>query len=478
MRALVWFRADLRTKDNHALSRATRDATRGTVGLFVVCPDQWREHDWAPIKVDFILRTLRELRTSLAKLNIPLVVRECARFDECPTLVATLAKDLRCDALYFNREYEVNETARDAAVARAAEKTGMTVHACTDQVVLAPGSVLTKQDGWYTVYTPFKKRWLAVADETGVGEFPNPRKQPEMADADARDVPDRVEHFRADDDARTRWADTWAAGEVKARRALGQFVSRRIDDYASARDLPAEPGTSRLSPHLTVGSLSPRQCVVAAATHNDGRTHHGAVGPDGWIEEIVWREFYKHLLVGFPRLCMHKSFRAEYDAIEWSDSDRHFEAWRDGCTGYPIVDAGMRQLRDIGWMHNRVRMITAMFLTKHLFIDWRRGERHFMRRLIDGDLASNNGGWQWSASTGTDAQPYFRVFNPTTQSERFDSDGVYIRRYVDELRGVRGKAIHAPVDRGAIGSNEYPAPIVDHKAARERAIQAFKDLRT
>ena len=313
----------------------------------------------------------------------------------------------------------------------------------------------------------------------GVEECAGAKRQKGIRGVGGDEVPWSVKHFRrgVDAGARERWAEMWPAGEAVGRRALEEFVGRRIGAYKSMRDIPSEVGTSMLSHHLAVGSVSARQCVAAACEANGGRLHRGSEGIDGWIEEIVWREFYKHLLVGYPRLSKGRAFKEETERIEWSDDEGHFDAWCEGRTGYPIVDAAQRQLLDVGWMHNRLRMISAMFLTKHLLTDWRKGERWFMRHLIDGDLASNNGGWQWSASTGTDAQPYFRVFNPTTQSERFDPDGAFIRRYVPELADVEGKAIHEPTRAGLFEKLDYPEPIVEHKKARARAIEVFKALK-
>ncbi|MEO1513280.1 MAG: FAD-binding domain-containing protein, partial [Planctomycetota bacterium] len=229
-------------------------------------------------------------------------------------------------------------------------------------------------------------------------------------------------------------------------------------------------------PYLAHGVISPRQCVEAALGVNQGRIDSGDPGVIGWIEELIWREFYQHVIAAFPRVCKGRAFRTDMDRVEWSHDQGLFDAWREGRTGYPIVDAAMRQLAQTGWMHNRLRMIVAMFLTKDLMIDWRWGERHFMNRLVDGDFASNNGGWQWSASTGTDAQPYFRIFNPTTQGEKFDRDGEFIRRFVPELSELPGKAIHDPSSAGLFGELDYPDPIVDHRAARETTLARFKAL--
>ena len=260
-----------------------------------------------------------------------------------------------------------------------------------------------------------------------------------------------------------------------ARRWLRAFVSKRIESYHTLRDMPAEDGTSALSPYLAAGALSPRQCLHAAMEANRGRAASGKKGVTTWISELIWREFYRHVLIGFPRVCMNRPFRVETDRLPWRDDEDQFAAWCQGHTGVPIVDAGMRQLAETGWMHNRVRMITAMFLTKDLFIDWRWGQRHFMHHLIDGDFANNNGGWQWSASTGTDAAPYFRIFNPFSQSRRFDPEGQYIRRYVPELKALSADEIHEP-SADVARKCRYPRPIVGHAEARTSAIAAFRRL--
>lgn len=477
MRALVWFRSDLRTGDNAALSRATREATRGVVAVFVVCPDQWREHDWADVRVDFVLRCVATLGEDLAKLNIPLRVVTTPRFGGAARGLLALAESTGCDAIYFNRELEVNEARRDGAVRAAFEASGRGVHEFDDVCILPPGSVRTNEGGWYTVYTPFRRKFeREYTDRGGVVPGARPRAQPETPCA-PDPMPERLAGF-----ASLARPDLWPAGERAARGRLRAFIRSRIGSYAERRDSPAVNGTSTLSPYLASGVLSVRDCVRAAVEANGGKIGAGAKGTAGasaWIGELVWREFYKHLLVAFPRLCMGTSFRREYDDVAWSDNEEHFEAWRLGRTGVPIVDAAMRQLAQTGWMHNRCRMIAAMFLTKNLLIDWRRGERHFMRHLVDGDLASNNGGWQWSASTGTDAAPYFRVFNPVSQSRSHDPDAVFIRRLISELAGVPGAAAHDPsaLPPAARARLDYPAPIVDLGESRRRAIEEFGRVR-
>ncbi|MCB9844825.1 MAG: deoxyribodipyrimidine photo-lyase [Phycisphaeraceae bacterium] len=476
MRPLIWFRSDLRVHDNPALSGATHEATRGAVAVFVVCPRQWAEHDWAPVRVDFVLRCVAALSERLDRLGIALRIVAVPRFEGVAPALCAVAREHGCDALFFNRELEVNEARRDRAVRRAFEADGLAVHAFDDATMLPPGSVLTNEGKWYTVYTPFRRRFVETyLERGGLRAEPAPRRQAaRVGESDV--VPQRPGAF----DGLSR-PDLWPGGEDAGLGRLESFLETGITRYHEQRDAPALSGTSTLSPYLTSGVVSVGECLrraVEADGHEPEPRPNRKSGPQTWINELIWREFYRHLLVGFPRLCMGTSFRREYDAIRWSANSEHLAAWQEGRTGVPIVDAAMRQLAQSGWMHNRCRMIAAMFLTKNLLIDWREGERYFMRHLVDGDLASNNGGWQWSASTGTDAAPYFRVFNPASQSKTHDPDGTYIRRFVPELAELDGDAIHEPwtlpaLLRAGIG---YPDPIVDLKASRDRAIEAFREV--
>lgn len=474
-RSLVWFRADLRVNDNHALHHACRASEGGVVGVFTICPEQWKEHDWAPVKVDFILRNLAQLRDRLQTLNIPLKIIRTDRFRDVPEELLSLANSCSCDALYFNREYELNERARDCDVGELFAGEGMGVHAFTDQVLIAPGQVRTQEGKWYTVFSPFKRSAVAYLEENPIEVLAKPSKQAAI-DVESDDVPSSIDGFESEVDP-----DLWKAGEQAALARLRAFVEHRIDAYKDERNFPAIDGTSKLSPYLAAGVLSPRQCVEAAADASGGQLasrKKSIEGPTHWISEVLWREFYKHLLVGFPRVSRNEPFKLDTKAINWSYSKKKFELWCEGRTGYPIVDAAMRALKTTGWMHNRLRMVSAMFLTKDLFVDWRWGERHFMRHLVDGDLASNNGGWQWSASTGTDAAPYFRIFNPISQSKKFDPDGTFIREHVEELRDVEGDEIHEPWKLPDLlrSQLDYPDRVVDHSEAREHAIDAFKSL--
>ncbi|HVZ92911.1 MAG TPA: deoxyribodipyrimidine photo-lyase [Phycisphaerales bacterium] len=474
-RSLVWFRRDLRTRDNTALHEAARAATRGVVGTFVICPEQWRNHDDAPVKIHFWLRNLRALSISLSRLNIPLVIVHAERASEIPERLLALARASRCDSLFWNHEYEVDEQRRDAGVFQRLHSAGMSVKGFHDHVLLDPESIRTDEGRCYSVFTPFKRRVIQRLMERTPEVLPEPAVQP-VIEVQPTPIPDRVDGFDSPVDP-----SHWPAGEQAALGRLAEFCKRRVVAYRDDRDAPAIDGTSRLSPYLGAGVLSPRQCLAAARRANSGRLDGlkpGTDGPAQWISELIWREFYQHIVVGFPRVCMSRPFKPHTERIRWAENAEHFKRWCEGRTGVPIVDAGMRQLNAIGWMHNRLRMIVAMYLTKDLFLDWRLGERYFMRHLVDGDLGSNNGGWQWSASTGCDAAPYFRIFNPITQSEKVDPSGEFIRRWVPELAGVQGKAIHDPSRLGMLGRlrSEYSEPLVAREGVRERVIRAFRAL--
>ncbi|MHB9800501.1 deoxyribodipyrimidine photo-lyase [Pseudomonas sp. MT3] len=466
-RQLVWLRTDLRLRDNSALATA---AERGPViAVFLLSPGQWHMHDDAACKVDFWLRNLRELRAGLAELNIPLLVRTADRWSDVPRVLAELCRRHGIETVHVNEEYGLHEARRDAAVKRELASQGIDLRSYLDQLLFAPGTLLTKGGGYFRVYSQFRtlcyqRLKLGIPALQAV-----PGAQAPLGLA-SDPLPKCLEGFET---PTPQLREHWPAGETEAHDRLDAFADAHLGVYHQRRDFPASAGTSQLSPYLAAGVLSPRQCLHAALASNHGKSSSGALS---WINELLWREFYKHILVGFPRVSRHCPFREDTERLNWRHDRNDLEAWQQGRTGFPLIDAAMRQLLATGWMHNRLRMVVAMFLTKNLLIDWREGERWFMRHLIDGDLAANNGGWQWSASTGTDAVPYFRIFNPIAQSERFDPDGRFIRRWLPELAGVEGRAVHDPSRLGLFGAAGYPQPMVDLSATRARALDAFKSL--
>ncbi|MFB4393619.1 MULTISPECIES: deoxyribodipyrimidine photo-lyase [unclassified Pseudomonas] len=468
---LIWLRSDLRINDNTALSAAM--AKGPTVALWVASPGQWLAHDDAPCKVDFWLRNLRDLRNALDTLNVPLLVRHTDTWQQVPQVLAEVCEAQRIQAVHWNDEYGVNETLRDATTRARLEHAGIAVHSYLDQLLFQPGTLLTRAGHYFQVFGQFRKACLEHLHRSLPSQISCPKPQTPLG-IGHDPIPQAIDGF---DKPPQTLSSHWHAGEAEAQTRLTRFVDEAIEDYQTQRDLPARPGTSQLSPYLAAGVISPRQCLHAALASNQGEFDSGNEGARTWVNELLWREFYKHILVGYPQVSRHQPFREHTRNLPWRNAPADLQAWEQGRTGFPIIDAAMRQLLETGWMHNRLRMIVAMFLSKNLLIDWRKGERHFMRHLIDGDLAANNGGWQWSASTGTDSVPYFRIFNPVTQSQRFDPQGRFIRHWLPELAGLDDKSIHLPKKSADLfAGNDYVAPIVDLDSSRQRALAAFKGL--
>lgn len=475
MNNLVWFRRDLRVEDNPALYHACSDAESsggGVVAVYCITHQQWKEHEDADRKIQFWIENVRELAARLNTLNIPLRIVDCKTFDNVPMELLKLCDEFKCASLFLNREYEVNEERRDDEVAAAFEDRQMSVHRFHDRVIVPPKEITTGEGKFYSVFTPYRKRWDQRAREF-LTLLPVPPKQKKI-DVKSSEVPSKVTSFKFTDDA----LEDFPAGEANAKRRLTAF-SKKMSDYDDARDIPSIDGTSQLSAYLVAGAISARMCAQEALKNKTGDIKGKNDGARVWLSELTWRDFYSQVLVACPRVSMHQPFKEKTKGVAWRDSEADFTAWCEGRTGYPIVDAGMRQLNQTGWMHNRLRMVTAMFLTKNLLIDWRKGERYFMQKLIDGDLAANNGGWQWSASTGTDSVPYFRIFSPFSQSKRFDPDGTFIKQMCPELANLPASALHdekkltkAIDERGA----DYPKYVTDYKESRKRAIEAFKSL--
>lgn len=463
---LVWFRADLRLHDNLALAAACRDPDAQVLALYIATPQQWTAHDMAPRQAAYIATQLNALRLALAEKNIPLIFHEVADFTASIEMVKNVCQQYGVAQLFYNYQYEFNERQRDAALER--ELVGTVCQGFDDSVILPPGAVMTGNHEMYKVFTPFKNAWLRRLREhiPACVRAPEPRQSvPPVVQSEEITLSYPQQPFDR---------DLFATDEKTAIQQLRQFCQQHASEYAEQRDFPAVEGTSRLSACLTVGVLSPRQCLHRLLAEQPQALDGGAGSV--WLNELIWREFYRHLLTYYPRLCQHRPFIDWTDRVLWREQPGELEAWQQGITGYPIVDAAMRQLNTTGWMHNRLRMIVASFLVKDLLIDWRAGERYFMSQLVDGCLAANNGGWQWAASTGTDAAPYFRIFNPTTQGERFDKEGTFIRRWLPELAAVPDNAIHTPwtwADKHGV-MLDYPRPMVNHSEARVTTLAAYE----
>jgi deoxyribodipyrimidine photo-lyase len=441
--ALHWFRSDLRLCDNTALHAACQEADI-VIPLFIFDPRILKAEDTGAPIVGFMLSCLESLEKNIEAAGGKLIFRHGEVEDE----MRGLLRETGAHALYFNRDYEPQARKRDAAAEKLARSLGVEVHSYKDGVLHEPDEILKPEGEPYRMFTPYSRTWRTkpkaeVLPKVKFGR-PNGFKEPRgLPLPTAEELGFAVE------------ISLPAGGERSARERLKQFSSSNLLRYASQRDFPALDATSRLSPHLRLGTLSAR--TVVAAAEKAGKEHPDArKQTDIFVNELIWRDFYRQILWHFPHVAK-SSFKEEYDDLKWENDERLFAAWCEGRTGFPIVDAGMRQLNETGWMHNRVRMIVAMFLTKDLLVSWQWGERYFMQKLVDADLASNNGGWQWSASTGTDAQPYFRIFNPMAQAQKFDPEGAYINKYVPETEMLA-----------------YPAPIVDHARQRVKALALFK----
>jgi deoxyribodipyrimidine photo-lyase len=462
-RGLHWFRNDLRLRDNRALNALAAQASEW-LPVFVLDPRILAGRGVGEPRTRFLLDCLGRLSRDLEKRGVPLLVRKGLPEEVLPKLLHETGSRL----LSFNEDATPFARRRDAAVQQAIERSAGQVVARLDHVVFRSSEVRSRTGGAYSVYSPYRKTWWRQWHQEPRLPVRLGRLPPPIPGFSADRIPD-PRHFGSE----TRACDIPTGGEEAAKRRLDRFLETAAGLYHEDRDRPDRDGTSRLSPYLRFGVISVRQCFERAegAAAAEPALHEGV---EKWLDELVWREFYSAILEEHPRV-LRESYRREYDALVWNDDPKGFEAWCEGRTGYPIVDAGMRQLRATGWMHNRVRMIVASFLTKDLLIDWREGERFFFERLVDGDPASNNGGWQWAASTGTDAQPYFRIFNPVAQGRRWDPEGRYVRHWIPELRDVPDPQVHAPWESGLPG--DYPPPIVDHAERRELTLERFSSAR-
>ncbi len=458
-----WLRSDLRLDDNRALGEACRRARELAV-VFVLDDALLASERTGPPRVRFLLDCLARLAADLEARGSRLVLRRGEPVRE----IGRLLEESGAELLVWNRDYSPFAKARDARMEREAAKRGIRAESFKDRVGFESGEVRTKEGGGFSVYTPYRNAWRLAWSHAPEEPEPAPKLPPPIPGlaSDALPTPDAL-GFGADA------AELPTGGEAAARRRLDAFLEKHAARYAERRDLPGEDGTSRLSPYLRFGAISIRRCL--AAGFERARERHGRESVQRWIDELLWRDFYHAVLDRHPHVA-RGAFRPEYDAVRRNDDPAAFRAWCEGRTGYPIVDAGMRQLAATGWMHNRVRMVAASFLAKDLLVDWRLGERFFYRRLVDGDPASNNGGWQWAASTGTDAQPWFRIFNPVAQGRRFDPDGSYVRRFLPELRSVEDDFVHAPW-RAPDPPRDYPAPIVDHAQRGAEALRRYEAVK-
>lgn len=469
---LIWFRKDLRLGDNHALAAASANGTP-VIPLYIREPNGngplgGAQHWW-------LHHSLSALRASLQEMGSDLVLRSGDPLE----VIAAILKETGGNTVFWNRRYDPGGMATDAPLKKALVEQGFTVKSFAGQLLHEPTRLFNKTGTPYRVFTPFWRALEASGEPQAPIDPPEavtaPERLPESEDLDQWDLLP----------TRPNWASTfteiWTPGEDGASDRLRTFIEDTIDGYKTERDVPAADGTSLLSPHLAFGEISPAQIWHAT------RGLKGAPVDDvvTFRKELAWREFSYNLLFHNPDLPRQNLDR-RFDAFRWLDNDEHFGRWTKGLTGYPIVDAGMRQLWRHGYMHNRVRMIAASFLIKDLLIDWRQGERWFRDTLVDADPASNAASWQWVAGSGADASPFFRIFNPVLQGEKFDPEGEYVKNFVPELSNLEPRYVHRPFSAPASALSAagvklgvtYPAPIVDHGFARDRALAAFQEIRS
>ena len=467
MKALVWFRSDLRVEDNPALRHAFKEAD-SVEAVYFYSAKQLKNHNEADVKIDFLIQHLFSLEKTLTSLNVPLTIIQSNGFEEDSILLKKYCIDRSVKKVFWNNQFGEDENLRDKQVLEALKFNKILVKTFHDQVIYKPGSLKTGQGNPYAVFTPFKRKWIENFEMDFLDiNFQYVKRNPQ-------DFTSNITTFDFNYSRTHRVnMDLWSIGESAALQRLHKFLDEKIINYSKNRNDPILEGTSRISPYLALGIISSKKCILEALKINNFEFTSGNVGVTKWIDEIIWREFYKNIMFSFPKVSRGQPFQDYSKKIKWRFKEEEFQAWKEGKTGFPIVDAAMKQLHYEGWMHNRLRMVVAMFFTKNMLHDWRLGEAYFMKNLIDGDFASNNGGWQWSSSTGTDAAPYFRIFNPITQSTNFDKEGLFIKKYIHELKDLDKSVIHNPPKEHRKYCN-YPEPILDLKESRLRAIEAFK----
>ena len=470
MKSLIWFRNDLRMDDNPALRAACAEFDE-VHALYIFSNSQMKLHNEASCKIEFIIENLKSLEKSLNELNIPLTIIDSDGMNHDPSIILNFVNERTITNVYWNNQFGIDEESRDKELQELLKINNINFSTYDAQVLFPAGTFKTGEGKPYSVFTPFKKRWIENFNLDLLDiEF---KYTPKIKTSISSNIDNFDFSFNKHHSVDMK---LWPVGENEALKNLNKYLDKKIFNYSRDRNDPIIEGTSRLSPYLALGIISPKRCILEALKKNNFELDSGEKGVTKWIDEIVWREFYKNIMFSFSRVSKGKPFQEYTNKIKWRFNEEEYEAWKNGKTGFPLIDAAMRQLKAEGWMHNRLRMVVAMFFTKNMLHDWRLGEAFFMQNLIDGDFSSNNGGWQWSSSTGTDAAPYFRIFNPLTQSKNFDSDGLFIKKYIHELKDIEKKDIHDPSNEIRSLCN-YPNQILDLKESRLRAIDAFNEAK-
>jgi deoxyribodipyrimidine photo-lyase len=474
-KALVWFRRDLRDFDHAALYHALKNSQE-VYCVFVfdteILDKLTNKQDR---RVEFIWESVRELKAALQKNGGDLIVQHGIASE----IIPKIALQANTHAVYSNADYEPLAIERDKKVAKALAKHGIAFHQFKDQVIFEKDEVLSLSGKPYSVFTPYKNAHLKKLDDFYLKPYPVDSYIHNLAKLEKKVASTDLMSLESMGFVRTNLSEMRLPTGMRGGKQLLEDFENRMHQYKEARDFPAIKGVSYLSVHLRFGTVSIRHLARQARNRMD-------IGSQTWLNELIWRDFYFQILHHNPQIAAGKAFKTEFENLPFPNNQALFKAWCEGKTGYPLIDAAMRQINQTGFMHNRLRMVTASFLVKDLLIDWRWGERYFAENLIDFDLSANNGGWQWAASTGCDAQPWFRIFNPITQSERFDASGKFIRKYVTELSQCSDKEIHAPwqipplrqQSIGVIIGKDYPEPVVDHAAQRALALDLYKNKRS
>ncbi|QCI18841.1 deoxyribodipyrimidine photo-lyase [Buchnera aphidicola] len=465
---LIWFRNDLRIYDNTALYNACLSDIDEVIGLFIFTPKQWQKHFVSIKKISFIYQNVMLLKKELLKLNIFLHHYECNDFSSSAEYLLYFCQKNKINNLFYNYQYEINEKNRDNLIIQKLSIHGISTKGFHDNVLIEPNKIKNKSDKSYKKFYFFKKKIIDHLLKKIPICFPIPKKR--IFQKYNIFPIYHIQNYNINFNK-----NLFPIGEKQAINKLKYFCSYKIEDYFLKRNFPYLNNTSMLSPYLSLGIISARTCLKIILKKYKTKDLFVILN-SAWINEIIWREFYYHLLINFPLLGKSQSLYTWEKKINWENNINYFNAWKTGTTGFPIIDAAMRQLNKIGWMHNRLRMITSSFLVKNLLIDWRQGEKYFMHNLIDGDYALNNGGWQWSASIGTDSSPYFRIFNPLRQSKIFDKLGCFIKKYLPELKLIPNNYIHNPYEW--ITKNnytiDYPKPIINYKNSKEKCLLVYQ----